>query len=82
MNKKQAIAYAQVTLNYMLSSKYNKEINAKNLEKEMRQTFKIYGKNIIENIAEAQKFAEKKLNYIKRRGKNARIKRKGYTKTN
>lgn len=59
MNKRQAIAYARVALNYMQSSNYNKEINAENLGKEMEQTFEIYKSNIIIDIAEAQSLAEK-----------------------
>ena len=59
MNKKQAIAYAKVTLDYMQSSKYEGEINPDNFEIEMRQTFKLYNKSIIEEIANAQSFAEK-----------------------
>lgn len=61
MNKKQAIAYAQVALNFMQSSKYNKEINSKNLGIEMKETFKIYNNKIIESIAESQNFAGEKL---------------------
>ena len=54
MNKKQAIAYAQVTLNFMQSSKYNNEINPEKLGIEMRQVFRMYPNNIIEDIAKAQ----------------------------
>lgn len=54
MNKKQAIAYAQVTLNFMQSSKYNGKINSNTLEIEMKQAFKMYPCNLIENIAKAQ----------------------------
>ena len=54
MNKKQAIAYAQVTLNFMQSSKYNGEINSNTLGIEMKQAFKMYPCNHIENIAKAQ----------------------------
>ena len=65
MNKKEAIAYAQVTLNYMQSSKYNGDINAKSFGIEMRQAFKLYPKNLILTIADAQLQAEQKLNSIK-----------------
>ena len=51
---KQAIAYAQVTLNFMQSSKYNNEINPEMLGIEMRQVFRMYPNNIIEDIAKAQ----------------------------
>ena len=60
MNKKQAIAYAQVALNFMQSSKYNREINSKNLGIEMKETFKIYNNKINESIAESQNFADEK----------------------
>lgn len=61
MNKKEAVAYAQVTLNYMQSSKYTGEVNPDTLGIEMNQAFKIYPKDIIINIAESQFWARKKL---------------------
>lgn len=61
MNKKDAIAYAQVTLDYMQSSKYTGEINPITLGIEMKQCFKLYPKNIIQNIASSQDWAKKKL---------------------
>lgn len=61
MNKKQAIAYAQVTLNYMQSSKYHEEINPDTLGIEMRQCFKLYPKELVQTIADAQAEARKKL---------------------
>ncbi len=54
MNKKQAVAYAQVALNFMQSSKYKGDINSETLGIEMRQAFKIYPNNLIETIAKAQ----------------------------
>ena len=54
MNKKQAVAYAQVALNFMQSSKYSGKITPENLGIEMKQTFKIYNNNIIIDIAKAQ----------------------------
>lgn len=65
MNKKEAVAYAQITLNYMQSSKYREEINPDTLAIEMRQCFKLYPKNLILTIAEAQAEARKKLQNIK-----------------
>ena len=65
MNKKQAIAYAKVTLNYMQSSKYSREINPKTLGVEMRQAFKLYSRDIIQNIADSQIYADKQLEDIK-----------------
>lgn len=65
MNKKDAVAYAQVTLNYMQSSKYREEINPDTLGIEMRQCLKLYPKDLIQTIAEAQAEARKKLQDLK-----------------
>ena len=64
MNKKEAVAYAQITLNYMQSSKYREEINPDTLGIEMRQCFKLYTKDIVQTIANAQSEARKKLQDI------------------
>lgn len=61
MNKKEAVAYAQITLNFMQSSKYDGAINPDTFGVEMRQAFKLYPRNIVLNIAESQCFARKKL---------------------
>lgn len=61
MNKKEAIAYAQITLDFMQSSQYSGEINPDTLALEMKQSFKVYPRNIVLNIAESQGFARKKL---------------------
>ena len=65
MNKKEAVAYAQVTLNFMQSTKYKQEINLQNFGLEMRQAFKIYPKSLVLGIADSQIQAEKKLQDIK-----------------
>lgn len=65
MNKKEAIAYAQVTLNYMQSEKYTGKINLKTLAIEMKQAFKLYPRNLILTIADAQVHAEEKLQAMK-----------------
>ena len=52
MNKKEAIAYAQVTLDYMQSSKYDGKLTPETLGIEMKQCFKLYTHNIILGIAE------------------------------
>ena len=67
MNKKQAIAYAQVALDFMQSSKYKEEINPKNLGIEMKQAFKIYNNKLIEDIANSQIYADDKLKSIKKK---------------
>ena len=70
MNKRQAIAYAQVALNYMQSSKYKGELNPQTLGLEMKQAFRMYPLNIILNISESQSFSRKKL-IITKRGSDA-----------
>ena len=57
MNKKEAVAYAQITLDFMQSSKYTGKITPDTLGIEMRQAFKLYPRNIVLNIAESQSFA-------------------------
>ena len=69
MNKKQAIAYAQVALNFMQSSKYSGKINPENLGIEMKEAFKLYNNNIIIDIAKAQIAACKDLENIKKKSK-------------
>lgn len=65
MNKKQAISYAQIALDYMQSSKYKGEINPVTLGLEMKQAFRLYTRDIIVNIAEAQLESRKKLSITK-----------------
>lgn len=65
MNKKEAVAYAQIALESMLHSTYKQEINLQNFAIEMRQAFKVYPKDIVLNIAESKVFAEKNLDAIK-----------------
>ena len=64
MNKKEAVAYAQVTLEYMQSSRYIGEINSVTLGIEMRQCFNIYSRKMILDIAESQSWATKKLREV------------------
>lgn len=65
MNKKEAIAYAQVTLNFMQSSKYIGEINPDTLAIEMKQAFKLYPRNLIVTIADSQIQSARKLKVMK-----------------
>lgn len=65
MNKKEAVAYAQIALESMLHSTYKQEINLQNFAIEMKQAFKGYPKDIVLNIAESKVFAEKRVNAIK-----------------
>lgn len=65
MNKKEAVAYAQVTLNYMQGPEYENEINIETLGMEMRQAFKLYPKNLIVTIADSQVQSARKLKAMK-----------------
>ncbi len=65
MNKKEAIAYAQITLDYMQSSKYNGKITPETFGMEMRQAFKLYPRNLVLAIAESKISAERALNNLK-----------------
>ena len=58
VNKKEAIAYAQITLEIMLSSNSTQELNLQNFGIEMKQVFKIYPRNIISKIADGKLYAE------------------------
>ena len=64
MNKKESVAYAQVALNFMQSSKYTGEVTPESLGAEMRQAFKLYPRNLVVTIAEAQIKSAKKLKAI------------------
>lgn len=61
MNKKEAVAYAQITLETMLHSSYKGELSIENFGIEMKQAFKMYPRNIVLGIAESKVYAEKKL---------------------
>ena len=50
MNKREAVAYAQITLDYMQSSK---------------QAFKLYPRNIVLDISKAQKITRNKIQAMK-----------------
>lgn len=65
MNKKEAIAYAQIALDFMQSTKYNGPINPDTLAVEMRQAFRLYPRTIVLGIASSQSFTRKKLQAIK-----------------
>lgn len=65
MNKKEAVAYAQITLEHMQSADYKGELNPDTFGLEMRQAFKLYPRNLVIGIAESQNFARKKLQALK-----------------
>ena len=50
----EAVAYAQITLEYMQSSKYIGEINPETLGVQMKQAFKLYPRNLVLDIADSQ----------------------------
>lgn len=54
MNKKEAIAYAQITLDYMQSSKYSGNLNIESFGAEMRQCFRLYSRDVALSIANAK----------------------------
>ena len=61
MNKKEAVAYAQVALDYMLSLSYTEELNIENFGIEMRQAFKTYPRSLVTAIADAKIEANKEI---------------------
>lgn len=66
MNKKTAIAYAQIALNYLKSPDNTEEITLENLGNEMNCAFKLYSQSVAtlmaENMVETEKEFEKKNN--------------------
>lgn len=65
MTKKEAIAYAQVTLDFMQSKQYLGDITPDTFAIKMKQAFKAYPKSIILAIADSQKYARRKLQEYK-----------------
>lgn len=65
MNKKEAVAYAQITLDFMQSFKYKGKITPETFGMEMRQCFKLYPRNIVLGIADAQIQANKDTKALK-----------------
>ena len=73
MNKREAVAYAQITLDYMQSLKYTGILTPETFGVEMRQTFKLYPRNIVLDIAKAQKIARNKIQAMKVEGQDNSI---------
>lgn len=67
MNKREAIAYGQITFESMMRSDFKGELSVENFGLEMKQAFKMYPRNIVVSIAESKVYAEKKLKYLKKR---------------
>jgi len=65
MNKREAVAYGQITLGSMLHSDYKGKLGIENFGIQMKQSFKLYPRNIVLDIAEGNLYAEKKLKAIK-----------------
>lgn len=65
MNKKQAIAYAQIALETMLRSDYKNKVNIQNLGIEMKQAFRLYNRDMAVITADSIIYAEKKLQELK-----------------
>ncbi len=70
MNQKEAISYAQITLEKMLSASFKQELNLQNFEIKMKEAFKIYPRNMVLQIAEAKVYAEKELQLLREQGRN------------
>ena len=64
MNKKTAISYAQIALNYLKSPDNTEEITLENIDKEMNTAFKLYSQSVAnlmaKNMLETEKICEKK----------------------
>lgn len=65
MNKKEAVAYGQITLGTMIHSNYKDELTLENFGIEMKQAFKLYPRNVVLDIAGGKIYAEKKLKQLK-----------------
>ena len=65
MNKREAVAYAQITLDYMQSSKYTGILTPETFGVEMRQAFRLYPRSIVLNIAKSQSIARKSIQAMK-----------------
>ena len=59
MNKKEAISYGIIALEYMKSSQYKDEITLGNFAIEMKQAFRLYPRNIVNELAKAKIEVEK-----------------------
>lgn len=70
MNKQEAISYAQITLEKMLSASFKQELNLQNFEIKMKEAFKIYPRNMVLQIAEAKVYAEKELQLLREQGRD------------
>lgn len=65
MNKKEAIAYAQITLNFMQSSKYSGKITPETFSVEMKQAFKLYPRDVAVIMAKSIVETDQKITDLK-----------------
>lgn len=59
MNKKEAVAYAQIALNYLKSSSCKEKINLENLGVEMNNAFAMYPRDVATIMADKMVETEK-----------------------
>lgn len=64
MNKKEAIAYAQIALNYLKSTACKEETNLENLGLEMENAFELYPTDLATIMASKMVEAEREFNAI------------------
>lgn len=67
MTKGQAIAYAQITLNFIKNPDNNMKLTLKNFRKEMQDTFKLYPANSAKMLAKNMEETEEEFNAGRRK---------------
>lgn len=65
MNKKEAIAYAQIALNYLKSTACKEETNLENLGANMEEAFELYPTDLAVIMASKMVEAEREFNAIR-----------------
>ena len=67
MTKGQAIAYAQITLNFIKNPDNNVKLTLKNFRKEMKDAFKLYPANSAKMLAKNMEETEEEFNAGRRK---------------
>ena len=67
MTKGQAIAYAQITLNFIKNPDNNMKLTLKNFRKEMQDAFKLYQANSAKMLAKNMEETEEEFNAGRRK---------------
>ena len=67
MTKGQAIAYAQITLNFIKNPDNNMKLTLKNFRKEMQDAFKLYPANYAKMLAKNMEETEEAFNAGRRK---------------